>query len=254
MGNECPIDLRRVIDLLKDSIGKGNPIGIGHEVKKIFDTNAWEFLSYCRQDLNDESERGRTNALSNAKRAIECRADEILKLLNLKHIASKQRWGLPYKLQVLKVFGITAPEVLTGYITSRRNILEHEYVKPKTTQEIQYIADITELFLSASDNIVKKGYITSVEFTDEKEFEREEISKWKEKSLSYKDEFKIKFVLDKETMVFTHKQFECFNEHDKRTGEVRSRENLVSEQTTSISLHDCKEVEIKELMQLLVEP
>jgi len=252
MGEKREVDLRYIIDLIKDSIKRKDLLTVACEVVRLYDTNPWEFLSYCRQDLNDDSERGRTNALSNAKRAIECRADEIIKILNLKPLASRHRWGLPYKLQVLKTFGMSAPEVLTSYITSRRNILEHEYVKPKTTEEIKHIADITELFLSASDNIVKKGYITSVKFTNEEEFEREQINKWKDRSLSYKDVYWINFDLDKETLVFTHKQYECFNEHNKGTGEIRSRENFIGEETTNISLHDCRDIEIKELMQLII--
>lgn len=255
MAEECHADLRYIIDLLKDTVERKKLLQVRTAVgKRLYDTEPHEFLSYCRQDLNDVSERGRTNALSNAKRAIECRADEILTLLNLKCFASKYKWGIPYKLEVLKSFGISAPNVLKSYITSKRNILEHEYVKPKTAEEIQHIADITELFLSASDSIVKKGYIEAVGFTQEEEVEREQINKWKDKSLSYKDEYWIQFDLKKETIAFTHKRFECYNEHDRRTGEIRSRTNLISEETANISLHDCKEVEIKELMQIIINP
>lgn len=253
MSEKREVDLRYLIDLIKDSVKRKNIISVGYEVVRLYDTNPREFLSYCRQDLNDDSERGRTNALSNAKRAIECRADEIIKILNLKPLASRRRWGLPYKLQVLKTFGMSAPEVLTSYITSKRNILEHEYVKPKTTEEIKYIADITELFLSATDNIAKHGHLSFVEFKNEEESKRERINNWKDRSLSYKDAYQINFDLDKETLVFTHKQYECFNEHNKRTGEIRSQENLITEETKNISLHDCREMEIKELIQLIIE-
>ena len=132
--------------------------------------------------------------------------------------------------------------------------MEHEYVKPKATEEIKHIADITELFLSASDNIIKKGYITSVKFTNKEEFEREQINKRKDRSLSYEDRYWINFDLDKETLAFTYKQYECFNEHNKITGETKSRQNLTSEETTDISLHDCKDIEIKELMQIIIKP
>jgi len=222
MGTKYSIDLRHIIDLLKDTIKRENTLSMFRRKIRIYDTSPWEFLAYCRQDLNDNSERGRANALSNAKRAIECRADEILKLVNLKHIASRRRWGLPYKLQVLKTFGIAAPAVLISYITSRRNILEHEYVKPKTAEEIQHIADITELFLSASDGIVKEGYIQSVEFTREEEVKREKINARKDKSISYEDEYNVNFDLNAETITFIHKKYECLNEHVRRTGKISS--------------------------------
>lgn len=258
MDNEYSLDLRRIIDLLAEAIknnilivkGYHVPVTENHERCSIYDTSPHEFLSYCRQDLNDNSDRGRTNALSNAKRAIECRTDEILKFLYLKHISSKHRWGLPYKLEVLKTFGITAPNVLINYISSKRNILEHEYVKPKTVEEIQYIADITELFLSASDSIVKSGYLVSIEFMQEVETERVRINSEKDKSISHEDNYKIKFDYNNDLITFIHKKSECNNEHIKRTGEIRSRTNIISEETNNISLHDCKEAEIKELMQL----
>ena len=116
MAEKREVDLRYIIDLIQhaieDSLKGKTFLRRTYEDVRLYDTNPWEFLSYCRQDLNDDSERGRTNALSNAKRAIECRADEVIKILNLKPLASRNRWGLPYKLQVLKTFGISAPEVL----------------------------------------------------------------------------------------------------------------------------------------------
>ena len=73
----------RLIKAEQILLKRENILVVDREVVRLYDTNPWEFLSYCRQDLNDDSERGRTNALSNAKRAIECRADEIIKILKL---------------------------------------------------------------------------------------------------------------------------------------------------------------------------
>jgi hypothetical protein len=253
MGEECNLDLTYVITLIKNAIENNKFISVSKKVLKLFDTNPWDFLSYCRQDLNDDSERGIANALSNAKRAIECRVDEILALINLTYFASKHRWGLPYKLQVIKTFGISAPDVLISYITSRRNILEHEYIKPKDIEEIKYIADITELFLSASNSIINNGYITSVEFENEKRFEKKPIDKYKVQFINYEDKYLISFDLKKETITLTHELFELHSELNKRTTALTSRGNpKINKENSSISFHECKETEIKELMQLII--
>ena len=80
---------------------------------KIYDMDPREFLSFARDDLAEDTERGQVNALSNAKRAIEYRMDEILNLSNLAYFSAKNHWGLRYKIQVIRTLGLAAPDVLT---------------------------------------------------------------------------------------------------------------------------------------------
>lgn len=115
MVNQPRFDISQVIDILKKD---DSDCYVSREKVKLYDIDPREFQSFAKQDLEEDSERGRINVLSNAKRAIECRADEILTLSNLKSFSSQHRWGLPYKMLVLKTFGVSAPDVLSNYITS----------------------------------------------------------------------------------------------------------------------------------------
>ena len=68
--------------------------------------------------------------------------------------------------------GGPAPYVLRGYITSIRNVLEHEYKRPPELEQIRYVADIGELFLRATDEYVGRGYMQSATVSIRQEQER----------------------------------------------------------------------------------
>jgi len=119
---------------------------------KLYDLGASDFLDYARQDLCEESERGSVNALRNAKTSLECRLDELLTIYGLYSIASKNKmkWRLQRKLEALRGLGVTAPEILRRLVSSRRNLLEHEYRLPGNRDDVENIVDIVELFLQST--------------------------------------------------------------------------------------------------------
>ena len=63
------------------------------EKVKLYDRDAQEYLRFAEQDLKDDSEKGRTNAITNTDTAVRCRVDELMKLLNLKALRESFFWG-----------------------------------------------------------------------------------------------------------------------------------------------------------------
>lgn len=251
MVNQPHLDLKHIIDVLRK---ENSSCWVHWEKVKLYDIDPWEFLSYTRQDLEEDSERGRINALSNAKRAIECRADEILTLSNLKSFSSRLRWGLPYKMQVLRTLGISAPDVLTNYIASNRNILEHAYVRPKDLEQTRYIADIAELFLSATNKYVERGYISSATINYTREQGQWQKSGRVDTRTDYKDEYKLTFDLEKEELAVSYKQLELFIEFNPRIGGVKSRvKGVVVEQTATIAIPNWDMKDVREFAKLILE-
>ena len=130
----------------------------------IFEISAKEFLTYAKSDFKENDEKGLINALSNAKRAISNRMDEMIKLSCLQRISSKNRWNIPTKMDKLSAIGIFAPGLLQRKITSMRNLLEHEYIKPKDSQEVEDVIDIAELFLKSTEKYIDFGLLATIHY------------------------------------------------------------------------------------------
>jgi len=218
----------------------------------LYEVQADEFLIFAKQDLLEDSERGRVNALTNAKRVIECRIDECLALLNFKFFASQERWNLPYKMQVLQTFGIPTPNILKNLVTSKRNLLEHEYIKPKDQQEAQNIVDVAELFLKATDEYVKRGYLSSALVTCTAWFEDAKNKRF----ASYcgmSNEYKLDFDLKSETLTLTLSEKELVRKQHLKTGALAERQlgSTHKKETVTLPIRDCPMEDIRELMVLL---
>ena len=129
----------------------------------LFEITAKEFLTFAKSDFKDNDEKGLINALSNAKRAISNRMDEMIKLSCLQKISSKNRWNIPTKMDKLSAIGIFVPGLLQRKITSMRNLLEHEYIKPKDSQEVEDVIDIAELFLASTEKYIEFGLLGAID-------------------------------------------------------------------------------------------
>jgi uncharacterized protein YutE (UPF0331/DUF86 family) len=109
-----------------------------------FDISPDEFIGFAKMDVVQGDKHGLVNAMSNAKRAIECQVDVTLdSLVGLK----LERHNLPHKLQLLQEMGVVAPGILKR-VNSLRNLLEHEYELPEKAK-VEDAVDIAELFVAA---------------------------------------------------------------------------------------------------------
>lgn len=116
-----------------------------------FEIDSGQFEEFALEDSKSDSIHSRVNALSNVKRAIECRIDEMLYALCLHVKSEKEQWNFPKKVKVLSELGIIAPRILEK-INQQRNRLEHEYIRP-TKGDVEDALDVAILFLGYSDSL-----------------------------------------------------------------------------------------------------
>lgn len=134
----------------------------GGTVDTIFDLMPSDFLSFAEKDLQTELTHKHVNAFANAKRALDCQADRLLKVLGFYEESQAKFWGFPSKLLVLNRFGILAPRILNK-VNQQRNLLEHKFVNPDTEKVIDFI-DVVALFLASTEKYVS-GFSTESSYT-----------------------------------------------------------------------------------------
>ena len=121
-------------------------------IKIPFQISSESYLEFSEEDFKEKNVHSLVNALSNAKRALDCRIDSLLISLGIYEKAKKDRWGVPRKLEEIQKYGIIAPRVLKK-INSVRNLVEHEFIKPDEEQIGDFI-DIVCLFLASTDRYI----------------------------------------------------------------------------------------------------
>lgn len=292
MAAEGGLNLQEIIEFLKLSRNTGEPILYTDwaEVKlennyglawrqddfecelhwqkvKLYEVDALQFLSFSKQDVEEDSEKGRVNALSNAKRAIECRMDEFLKLSNLEVFSSRHKWNLPYKIMVLRTFGVPTPDILKRLINTKRRLLEHRYEIPKERQEIQDAVELAELFLEASRQYVERGYIASAIVSSTSWFKPGALAPtWFGRGIGatsrkyeyhdgFSDQYKLEFDLN-EVITLSYSNKEVYGRCDLKTGEKMVKEDEYKDKQRgplNIPIRECKIEEVTELMKLLTE-
>ena len=108
------------------------------------ETSPVEFLTLAEDDLQRGGLSALVNATTNAKRAIVSQIDQLLMSLGYDSIS----FEVPRKIERLKGLGLLAPRLLKK-VVRMRNILEHEYRKPKLS-EVEEALDIATLFVLSS--------------------------------------------------------------------------------------------------------
>jgi len=119
-----------------------------------FEITPIQFLDFAQRAIEEETQAGYVNALSNVKRAIECQLDLLLCALGQHEKAQKKRWSFPRKIEFIKSVGLVAPEILRK-VNKARIHLEHEYKYPRP-EEVKDAFDIADLFLAYSSKFVEK--------------------------------------------------------------------------------------------------
>ena len=87
--------------------------GIGNsKIENSFEIKPNDFLEFAEKDLAANYTHKDINALSNAKRALDCQLDSLIIAFGLYSIAQSENWNFPKKIQKIKELGIVAPRVL----------------------------------------------------------------------------------------------------------------------------------------------
>ena len=113
-----------------------------------------EFLSWAKTDIGGGDRRSIANALTNAKRAIHARMDEIIIALRIPHAND---WPKSVKtrdkLKVLQQIKLPVTSI-AKVLTERRNDLEHNYLLPSLDQ-VRADVETVELWLDKSKEYLK---------------------------------------------------------------------------------------------------
>lgn len=107
------------------------------------DLRPTDYIRFANADLKQNLEHFQINALSNAKRAIDCQVDNLFSVFGL-----RQKRSFPEKLNVVEELGMLAPQILKK-VVKVRNLLEHEYYRPQIG-EVEDAVDIASLFIEAT--------------------------------------------------------------------------------------------------------
>lgn len=146
-----------------------------------FDISPKEFLSYSKQDIKQNNKRGAINALTNAKRAIDCQTDKIFHSIGLDPnnfptvieefiLKSKNcpvKRDLPIKYKFLQTLNFAPAEIIAN-ARNLRHKLEHFYKKPSDI-DVSNAIELAELFILATDSKLKSMWDFTI--TDEQKHE-----------------------------------------------------------------------------------
>jgi len=108
-----------------------------------------EYLEYADKDLLHADTRGLVNALSNAKRAINCQITSLLTVLGLQNAGDLQE-----KFQRFEEIGILASRV-SKKINKLEGLLENQFSKP-CLDDAENAIDIATLFVEATDKVFQQ--------------------------------------------------------------------------------------------------
>jgi len=110
-----------------------------------------DFLTWAKQDIQGGDRRSIANALTNTKRAIHARIDEILYALRVQYANDWSKTPkTSEKLKVLKRLSIPITSIVE-VITNRRNDLEHTYLLP-SLEQVRADVETSELWLDKSNS------------------------------------------------------------------------------------------------------
>jgi uncharacterized protein YoxC len=130
-----------------------------------FDIKPKDFIRYAKEDFKQETKKGLVNSITNAKRAIDCQIDTVLKYFGIdfdkipresEELINKTellKSDLPHKLKLIQALKF-APSGLTSKARNLRNKLEHYYQIP-SENEIREAIEISELFIMSCESKTK---------------------------------------------------------------------------------------------------
>ncbi len=130
-----------------------------------FENTPYDYLEYAKEDFSSLTTRGFINAITNAKRSIDCQIDSIIialgyelktfdenryvkEFINENYETQDEVNGVTNKLKLIRILNI-APVFLISKIRYLRNYVEHEYLIP-TKEDTRESIEVAELFLHSS--------------------------------------------------------------------------------------------------------
>jgi hypothetical protein len=143
--NLAPMGLRDLIEavgLRRDQTVKIIQSAIS--LRSPFELTPEDFLERAQQDFEVGGSSAQLNALTNAKRAIECQVDSVLSIFGCDEAIQAKKIR---KFDFLTTAGFLAPRILRR-VSDARNLLEHEYTSPSETQ-VEEALDLAALFVSS---------------------------------------------------------------------------------------------------------
>lgn len=97
--------------------------------------------------MEQQNDRGYSNALGNAKRAV-CQRIDLLLARN--HLLSNSPRSYIKRIEILNDIGICIPDIVWELVIESRNSMEHEYVIP-THQKASYALGIADLVMKSTN-------------------------------------------------------------------------------------------------------
>ncbi|QJX47370.1 hypothetical protein HMJ29_10640 [Hymenobacter taeanensis] len=161
---DCKIDFSKTVVICNDPGGTANYLHIRPK----------EFTRYAKEDFLCRDNRALINAISNAKRAIDCQIDTAFNHFGISfdtipsaahdycnHFNFSNK-DLPLKLRLIQSMSFT-PSGLLSNIRNLRNKLEHYYEIP-SEREVQDAIELAELFVLSMEHkisYIERGLIIS---------------------------------------------------------------------------------------------
>jgi hypothetical protein len=115
--------------------------------------SAERYLDFAEDDLSDGgSERHLVNALTNAKRALHLRMEDVC--LGFGFASHGGTRSFPRMVEYISRIGVTAPRILNR-LNAIRNKVEHEYMVPDRS-DVETFIDVTCLFLGSTQRWINR--------------------------------------------------------------------------------------------------
>ncbi|WP_157883130.1 hypothetical protein [Acinetobacter lactucae] len=157
---------------------KNLSIGLADNINFInfFDITPDAYLYFAKTDLKQKDDRGLINALSNAKRAIDCLIENTLKNFNInlkkvpkaalsfcEDVLDEDNKSIsPFSLRLFCALGLS-PNLLVSEVRSLRNKIEHEFNIPEK-QDVIRAYEVAELLVN--NRKAKEIYSCNIDISD----------------------------------------------------------------------------------------
>lgn len=135
-----------------------------------------DYLEFSKNDLKALSSVNdahlAVNSISNSKKAIDCRIEDILCYWGISHADKKNaRLGFPDKIKILSKMGINTPKLIEE-INRYRNKVEHYFVEPNSADATEFY-EIAELYIGYTSRYLPHLGESSEDNISLGEFEKE---------------------------------------------------------------------------------